>query len=47
MQAGKQRGALPLIRKFNEHSERLLKASVYVPLIYYRTQVQSLMFVHS
>ncbi|KAI0063716.1 hypothetical protein BV25DRAFT_1936361 [Artomyces pyxidatus] len=29
MQAGKQRGALPLIRKFNEHSERLLKTSMY------------------
>ena len=27
MQAGKQRGALPLIRKFNEHSERLLKCA--------------------
>ena len=30
MQAGKQRGALPLIRKFNEHSERLLKSAMYV-----------------
>jgi transcription initiation factor TFIIH subunit 1 len=28
MQAGKQRATLPLIRKFNEHSERLLKASL-------------------
>ncbi|KAH9083858.1 hypothetical protein EDB83DRAFT_2512159 [Lactarius deliciosus] len=28
MQAGKQRGALPLIRKFNEHSERLLKSAI-------------------
>jgi len=28
MQAGKQRGALPLIRKFNEHSERLLKSAM-------------------
>ncbi|KAI0048258.1 hypothetical protein FA95DRAFT_1517657 [Auriscalpium vulgare] len=28
MQAGKQRGALPLIRKFNEHSERLLKTAM-------------------
>ncbi|KZP34228.1 hypothetical protein FIBSPDRAFT_809314 [Athelia psychrophila] len=27
MQAGRQRGALPLIRRFNEHSERLLKAA--------------------
>ncbi|KAH8119094.1 hypothetical protein DFH11DRAFT_1501151 [Phellopilus nigrolimitatus] len=27
MQAGRQRGALPLIRKFNEHSERLLNAA--------------------
>ncbi|KAI0268770.1 hypothetical protein BC834DRAFT_867143 [Gloeopeniophorella convolvens] len=30
MQAGKQRGALPLIRKFNEHSERLLKSAISV-----------------
>jgi len=30
MQAGKQRGALPLIRKFNEHSERLLKSVMWV-----------------
>lgn len=30
MQAGKQRGALPLIRKFNEHSERLLKSAMCV-----------------
>lgn len=29
MQAGRQRGALPLIRKFNEHSERLLNAAEY------------------
>ncbi|KAI9511168.1 hypothetical protein F5148DRAFT_975611 [Russula earlei] len=28
MQAGKQRGALPLIRRFNEHSERLLKSTI-------------------
>ncbi|KAF9060658.1 hypothetical protein BDP27DRAFT_1339317 [Rhodocollybia butyracea] len=28
MQAGKQRGALPLIRKFNEHSERLLNSAL-------------------
>ncbi|THH12104.1 hypothetical protein EW146_g7816 [Bondarzewia mesenterica] len=28
MQAGKQKGALPLIRKFNEHSERLLKSAM-------------------
>ncbi|KAH7888489.1 hypothetical protein F5I97DRAFT_705024 [Phlebopus sp. FC_14] len=28
MQAGRQRGALPLIRKFNEHSERLLKSAL-------------------
>ncbi|KDQ57793.1 hypothetical protein JAAARDRAFT_687589 [Jaapia argillacea MUCL 33604] len=26
MQAGRQKGVLPLIRKFNEHSERLLKS---------------------
>ena len=30
MQAGRQRGALPLIRKFNEHSERLLKSAMCV-----------------
>ncbi|EIW82730.1 hypothetical protein CONPUDRAFT_163808 [Coniophora puteana RWD-64-598 SS2] len=28
MQAGRQRGALPLIRKFNEHSERLLNSTL-------------------
>jgi transcription initiation factor TFIIH subunit 1 len=28
MQAGRQRATLPLIRKFNEHSERLLKSSL-------------------
>lgn len=28
MQPGRQRGALPLIRKFNEHSERLLNAAL-------------------
>ncbi|TFL01569.1 hypothetical protein BDV98DRAFT_612465 [Pterulicium gracile] len=28
MQAGRQRGALPLIRKFNEHSERLLNTAL-------------------
>jgi hypothetical protein len=28
MQAGRQRATLPLIRKFNEHSERLLKAAL-------------------
>ncbi|EPQ57316.1 hypothetical protein GLOTRDRAFT_115299 [Gloeophyllum trabeum ATCC 11539] len=28
MQAGKQKGVLPLIRKFNEHSERLLKSAL-------------------
>jgi transcription initiation factor TFIIH subunit 1 len=31
MQAGRQRGALPLIRKFNEHSERLLNFTLSVP----------------
>ncbi|KAH0827365.1 hypothetical protein J3R83DRAFT_4014 [Lanmaoa asiatica] len=30
MQAGRQRGALPLIRKFNEHSERLLNSAFYL-----------------
>jgi transcription initiation factor TFIIH subunit 1 len=30
MQAGRQRATLPLIRKFNEHSERLLKSALYV-----------------
>jgi transcription initiation factor TFIIH subunit 1 len=29
MQAGRQKGALPLIRKFNEHSERLLNSALY------------------
>lgn len=29
MQAGRQRGALPLIRKFNEHSERLLNTALW------------------
>lgn len=28
MQAGKQRQALPLIRRFNEHSERVLNAAL-------------------
>ncbi|KAJ8077275.1 RNA polymerase II transcription factor B subunit 1 [Marasmius tenuissimus] len=28
MQAGRQKGALPLIRKFNEHSERLLNTAL-------------------
>jgi transcription initiation factor TFIIH subunit 1 len=28
MKAGRQRGALPLIRKFNEHSERLLNSAL-------------------
>ncbi|KAG7098746.1 hypothetical protein E1B28_000656 [Marasmius oreades] len=28
MQAGRQKGALPLIRKFNEHSERLLSSAL-------------------
>ncbi|KAF8520410.1 hypothetical protein BU17DRAFT_65427 [Hysterangium stoloniferum] len=28
MQAGKQRGALPLIRRFNQHSERLLNSAL-------------------
>lgn len=30
MQAGKQRAVLPLIRKFNEHSGRLLDSVLYV-----------------
>ncbi|KAF5380343.1 hypothetical protein D9615_004564 [Tricholomella constricta] len=29
MQPGRQKGALPLIRKFNEHSERLLNSALY------------------
>ena len=33
MQAGKQKGALPLIRKFNEHSERLLNAAEFVKFL--------------
>ncbi|KAJ4477000.1 hypothetical protein C8J55DRAFT_476242 [Lentinula edodes] len=32
MQAGRQKGALPLIRKFNEHSERLLNSALQVAL---------------
>ncbi|KAJ3869775.1 hypothetical protein EV359DRAFT_29224 [Lentinula novae-zelandiae] len=32
MQAGRQKGALPLIRKFNEHSERLLNSALQVVL---------------
>jgi len=32
MQAGRQKGALPLIRKFNEHSERLLNSALYATL---------------
>lgn len=28
MRAGRQKGALPLIRKFNEHSERLLNSAL-------------------
>lgn len=34
MQAGRQRGALPLIRKFNEHSERLLNSALYVDALF-------------
>ncbi|KAG2338652.1 hypothetical protein BDR05DRAFT_984654 [Suillus weaverae] len=34
MQAGRQRGALPLIRKFNEHSERLLNSALSVPSLH-------------
>ncbi len=30
MQAGKQRATLPLIRRFNQHSERLLTSSLCV-----------------
>ncbi|KAJ3910316.1 hypothetical protein F5879DRAFT_1058559 [Lentinula edodes] len=30
MQAGRQKGALPLIRKFNEHSERLLNSALQI-----------------
>jgi hypothetical protein len=36
MQAGKQRGALPLIRRFNQHSERLLNSALYYLLFYMR-----------
>jgi hypothetical protein len=31
MQAGRQRGALPLIRELDEHSERLLNFALSVP----------------
>lgn len=30
MQSGKQRGAIPLIRRFNKHSERLLNSALCV-----------------
>ena len=30
MQAGRQKAAIPLIRRFNEHSERLLKSALLV-----------------
>lgn len=34
MQAGRQKAVLPLIRKFNEHSERLLNSALWVaPLL--------------
>ena len=32
MQAGRQKAAIPLIRRFNEHSERLLKSALLVVL---------------
>lgn len=35
MQAGKQKAVLPLIRKFNEHSGRLLDNALYVPGVPY------------
>lgn len=31
MRAGAQRAALPLMRRFNEHSERLLDSALSVP----------------
>lgn len=34
MQAGRQKAALPLIRRFNEHSERLLKSALLVAFRY-------------
>jgi len=34
MQAGRQKAALPLIRRFNEHSERLLKSALFVAFRY-------------
>lgn len=34
MRAGRQRGALPLIRKFNDHSERLLDSALWVHFSY-------------
>ena len=33
MQAGRQKAALPLIRRFNEHSERLLKSALFVAFV--------------
>jgi len=35
MRAGKQKGALPLIRKFNEHSERLLNSALQVSRLFF------------
>ena len=34
MQAGRQKAALPLIRRFNEHSERLLKSALFVAFVF-------------
>lgn len=38
MQAGRQKGALPLIRKFNEHSERLLNSALYAFALCFRSR---------
>lgn len=33
MQAGRERSALPLIRRFNDHSNKLLHSGGYVPFV--------------
>lgn len=43
MQAGKQRGALPLIRRFNQHSERLLNSALCVRIYYLDTEFSFLL----
>lgn len=49
MRAGGQRASLPLMRRFNEHSERLLNASLYVASIrvLFWCHADSLIVVHN